>query len=209
MEFRRALQAGASEQRLANLMRARSAPDADTDAIDARIWDLFGERWAVMFTDLSGFSRNVAEFGIVHFLQVMYEAEALLLPIIEAHDGILLKIEGDSYLVIFRNPEKSVTASLAMQRALEAYNVGREPHAQVLLGIGLGFGDMLRIGDADVFGAEVNAASKLGEDTASAGDILVTGALVEAALAVPGITGADALDYVPPGASSAHRLRYD
>ena len=30
-----------------------------------------------MFTDLSGFSRNVAEFGIVHFLQVLYSAENL------------------------------------------------------------------------------------------------------------------------------------
>ena len=54
MEFRKALLRGASEQRLASLMEARSQEGADTDAIDRRIWDLFGERWAVMFTDLSG-----------------------------------------------------------------------------------------------------------------------------------------------------------
>jgi len=33
---------------------------------------------------------------------------------------------------------------------------------------------MLRIGDVDVFGAEVNSASKLGEDIAGSGEILVT-----------------------------------
>jgi len=38
------------------------------------------------------------------------------------------------------------------------------------------FGDVLRIGDSDVWGREVNAASKLGEDTAKSGEILVTGA---------------------------------
>ena len=209
MEFRRALEAGASAQRLAKLMQARAQAGGDTDAIDRRIWDLFGERWAIMFTDLSGFSRNVAEFGIVHFLQVIYEAEQLLMPLIEAHDGILLKVEGDSYLVIFRNPEKAVAAAVAMQRTLITYNKGRVAHEQVLLGVGLGFGDVLRIGDTDVFGAEVNAASKLGEDTAGAGDILITGALADIAGAVDGVNGAAALDYVPPGAAAAYRLEYD
>jgi hypothetical protein len=45
----------------------------------------------------------------------------------------------------------------------------------VLLCIGLGYGDVLRIGDSDVFGAEVNAASKLGEDHARPYEIMVTG----------------------------------
>lgn len=209
MEFRKALLRGASEQRLASLMEARSQEGADTDAIDRRIWDLFGERWAVMFTDLSGFSRNVEKFGILHFLQVIYQAEQLLLPIIESHDGILLKVEGDSYLVIFRNPHKAVGCAVAMQRSLREYNEDRAPETQVLLCVGLGYGDVLRIGDTDVFGAEVNAASKLGEDTAGAYEILVTGALLESALGVDGVRDASALDYQPPGAKSAHRLEYD
>ena len=208
MEFRKALTAGASAERLARLMQARVAPDANKPEIDARIWDLFGEHWAVMFTDLSGFSRNVADFGIVHFLQVLYEAERILLPVIEANDGILLKVEGDSYLVTFRNPHKAVTAAIEMQRCLRDYNAGRARAEQVLLCIGLGYGELLRIGDHDVFGAEVNAASKLGEDTADAWEILVTGNLVEKALEVAGVSGAERIDYVPPGADSAHRLSY-
>ena len=40
--------------------------DADLARIDQRIWDLFGEEWAVMFTDLAGFSRQVEAFGIIH-----------------------------------------------------------------------------------------------------------------------------------------------
>ena len=44
-----------------------------------------------MFTDLSGFSRQVAAFGIIHFLQVIFEKKRLLLPIVAAHDGILIR----------------------------------------------------------------------------------------------------------------------
>jgi hypothetical protein len=58
---------GVGEEKLWRLIELRAQPNADTAAIDRRIWDLFGERWAVMFTDLSGFSRRVAEFGITHF----------------------------------------------------------------------------------------------------------------------------------------------
>jgi len=66
---------------------------------------------------------------------------------------------------------------------------------------------MLRIGDSDVFGSEVNAASKLGEDTARSYEILVTGAVQERA------SGIEQLDFeeineVPAGAEKAYRVKY-
>lgn len=180
MAYRRLIGASASEDRLEKLIEDRLKPGADKETIDKRIWDLFGETWAIMFTDLSGFSRNVAKFGIIHFLQTIYESERLLIPLIEDHDGILLKSEGDSLLVIFRNAEKALQASVAMQRQLLKYNHDKTEEEQVLLCVGLGYGKVLRIGDVDVFGHEVNTASKLGEDTAKAYEILVTPALREA-----------------------------
>jgi class 3 adenylate cyclase len=204
MQFRRRVEAAASEERLEGLIRERLKPGSDKAAIDERIWELFGEDWAVMFTDLSGFSRQVAEFGIIHFLQTIYESERILLPIIEASDGILLKIEGDSLLVIFRTARKAVEAARAMQAALRSYNADRVPEERVLLCVGLGYGRVLRIGDSDVFGAEVNAASKLGEDIAKAGEILVTQG-VKAALEGSGMAF-ELIDEVPPGASAAYRL---
>lgn len=212
--------ASSSEDRLESLIRQRLEPGADKKRIDERIWDLFGEEWSVMFTDLSGFSRRVAEFGIIHFLQTIHESERLLLPIIEAHDGILLKIEGDSFLVIFRNPVKALHCSIAMQRCLADYDRGKPDEEKVLLCVGLGHGKVLRIGDADVYGAEVNAASKLGEDTAKAWEILVTGAMrdaIKAGTARDGVAaeaegpeglGFEELGEAPPGAASAFRVTY-
>ncbi len=169
-----------SEARLWNLIEERSQPGADVALIDQRIWDLFGEEWAIMFTDLSGFSRRVAEFGILHFLQVIHEHHKLLLPIVDDFDGLLIKSEGDSFLLLFRRPERALACAFHMQAACDRYNVNRKLEEQILLCVGIGYGRVLRIGDSDVWGREVNLASKLGEDTARSHEILVTQAAKDA-----------------------------
>lgn len=203
MSYTRHVGLSASEERLEKLIAERLAPGADKAQIDARIWDLFGEDWAVMFTDLAGFSSGVASFGIIHFLQVILESQRLLIPAIGAHDGILLKVEGDSLMVIFRNVGKAIDCAVAMRAACDEYSAGREAAEGIRLCVGLGYGRMLRIGDRDVFGAEVNAAAKLGEDTARAGEILVTAAVRNAC---SGSHCFESIDSVPPGASAAYRL---
>ena len=203
MTYARNVGLSASEDRLEKLIAERLCPGADKAEIDARIWDLFGEEWAVMFTDPAGFSSGVASFGIIHFLQVIYESQRLLIPCIDAHDGILLKVEGDSLLVIFRNVIKVLDCARDMQHACRDYSATRDAAEQVRLCVGLGFGRVLRIGDRDVYGNQVNAAAKLGEDIARAGEILVTSAVRDAA-------GPDyafePIDKVPPGAKTAFRL---
>ena len=207
MGNKRSINASASEDRLEKLIQARLEPNADRETIDRRIWDLFGETWAVMFTDLSGFSRGVAKFGIIHFLQTIYESERLLLPVIDEHDGILLKVEGDSFMVIFRNANKALQCAVNMQRILERYNRDKSDEDKVLLCVGLGYGRMLRIGDQDVYGAEVNAASKLGEDIAKAREILVTDDF-RTGCGNPAGIAYEECDVEVPGAAKSWRVRY-
>jgi adenylate cyclase len=197
----------ASMDRLEKLIEERLKPGADKNDIDQKIWNLFGEKWAILYTDLSGFSRRVAEFGIIHFLQTIYESHRLLVPLIEQHGGILLKTEGDSLMIIFRSAMEAVNCALSMQRCMNEYNQSRGELEKVLLCIGIGYGDLLRIGDTDVFGAEVNAASKLGEDTAGPWEILITGG-VRKNITLPAGTDVEPLDITPPGADSAFRLKY-
>ncbi len=207
MSYRRSIVASASEDRLEKLIQERLRPGIDKAAVDRRIWDLFGEEWCVMFTDLSGFSRRVAKFGIIHFLQTIHEAERLLIPVIERYDGILLKVEGDSFLVIYRSAPRALEAAVEMQRRVKEYNAERPAEEHVLLCVGLGYGKVLRIGDADVFGAEVNAASKLGEDTARSWEILVTDAVRRKAGRARGVTFSP-IRNVPPGAKRAFKVGY-
>lgn len=172
------MQADASD--LKALIQQRLVDGADKTSIDAEIWRKFGQEWCVMFTDLVGFSRLVAEFGVIHFLQTIYESHRLLFPLVEKHHGHLLKTEGDSFMVIFRSPQDALACAVAMQDVLVDYNQHKPREEKVLLCVGLGYGDMLRVGTEDVFGAEVNAASKLGEESAKQGDILLTQAVKDA-----------------------------
>src|SRR4029453_10406238 len=146
-----------SEIRLWKLIEQRTRSPEQAERIDQRIWDLFGEDWAVMFADLSGFSGQVAAFGIIHFLQVIFEKKQLLLPIVADHDGILIKVEADSFLIIFKRAASALGCGVAMQAACEELNQTRAPETRVLLCVGIGCGRILRIGDTDVFGQEVNA----------------------------------------------------
>ncbi|MFC1669227.1 adenylate/guanylate cyclase domain-containing protein [Spirochaetota bacterium] len=211
MAFRKSILSGASEDRFEKLIKERLKPGADKKKIDQRIWDLFGEVWCIMFTDLSGFSRGVAKFGIIHFLQTIYESERLLIPVIDEHDGILLKVEGDSFLVIFKRTAKALRAAIKMQQILKEYNKDKSEEEKVLLCVGMGYGNVLKIGDSDVYASEVNAASKLGEDTADAWEILVTETvknLLEEDVEFNDKISFELLDEAPPGANAAYRVIY-
>ncbi|MBD2577771.1 adenylate/guanylate cyclase domain-containing protein [Oscillatoria sp. FACHB-1406] len=194
--------------RLMKLLDQRLEPGADKNCIDRRIWDLFGEEWAIMFTDLSGFSRLAAEFGIIHFLQTIYESQRLFSRCIDDYDGVTIKMEGDSMLVLFRQPLKAVECAIDMQRAAKEYNRDKIEVEQILLCVGLGYGKILSIGEQDVFGAEVNAASKLGEDTAKAWEILVTESLAEYIRGRENVA-LQKIDFIPPGAKAAYQLIYE
>lgn len=200
------------QKRLESLMAARLEPDVDKEIIDRRIWDSFGEKWCVMFTDLCGFSRGTEKFGIIHFMQIIFESERLILPIIEDFDGFLIKSEGDSLLVLFKRPEKALLCCKRIHEVLQEYNKTKCEEEKILFCVGLGYGDILNIGFADVFGAEVNAASKLGEDIAKAWEILVTENVKKEVEKVDSCKNINftfsQIDFVPPGAKSAYRADF-
>jgi class 3 adenylate cyclase len=196
------------EARLWQLVEERGWPGADTARIDQRIWDLFGDEAAIMMTDLAGFSRRVATFGITHFLQVILESKKLLMPVIGEHDGVLIKTEADSLLVLFKRPQSAARCAIAMQHACQRYNRDRKEDERVELCVGIGHGRILRIGDIDVYGREVNAASKLGEDTARPNEILLTDAARTAVGDLPGVRYAD-LAVAVAGSDRNHRLLYE
>ena len=158
--------------------------------IDQRIWDLFGEQWCIMFTDLSGFSKNAERFGIIHFLQTIKEAEKIYTPVVKNYDGFVAKTDGDSLIVIFRSSEKAVKCAVEMQRVSASYNKGLNLEDQIILCCGLGWGKILRVPGytSDVFGEEVNFSAKLGEDVAEGGEILITEALANNLPEIEGVS---------------------
>ncbi|MBF0103072.1 MAG: adenylate/guanylate cyclase domain-containing protein [Desulfobacterales bacterium] len=196
-----------SWNRFEKLIEERLKPFADKKKIDVSIWEIFGEEWCVMFTDLTGFFYRVEKFDIIHFLQIIYESKRVIMPIIKSYNGILLKVEGDSFLVIFKSVQEALQCSIAIQRTLKEYNMDKPEEETILLGIGLGYGRVLRIGDTDVFGREVNIASKLGEDIAGPWEILVSDAVRKQTIDIPDIFFEEIINF-PVEKIKSFKLRY-
>ena len=94
-------------------------------AREASLWQHWGAERAVLFTDLSGFSRAVAEHGILHFLELVRRKRELLGAVLSQHEGRAVKSEADSMLVVFESARAALECALAMQRACQEANRAR------------------------------------------------------------------------------------
>jgi adenylate cyclase len=159
---------------LTELIEERLKPGSNVEEIDNKIWSMLGENWAVLCSDMSGFSRRTEEFGIIHFLSLIHEMHKLMKPVLLAHNGMLVKEEADNLFVIFREPKQAVQCALDMHSATIRYNENKTTDYQIAVCVGIGYGKILKLGDEDCFGSEVNLAFKLGEDIARPRETLLT-----------------------------------
>jgi class 3 adenylate cyclase len=197
----------ADQQALWDLIEVRASGESDPAEIDQRIWERFGVDGAIVFTDLAGFTRRINEAGLIHCLEVVYQSQRLLRPIIEQQGGVVIEVVADSMLLWFDDVDDSINCSVAMQRACTSYNKGKRPVDEILLCLGIGYGHTLKVDSARLAGPQVNLASKLGEDTAEGYEILVTDSVKEHA------TPNDDIEFVRtgvsfPGLLDVYRVNY-
>ena len=163
----------------AALRRREGRAPYQRKALDARTRAALGRPLAIVYTDTADFTVRVARHGILHFLMAFARAVRALRPIVARHRGRLVKVEADSLLLAFPDAERACRAALAMWPAIARLNRGQPASERVAFSFGIGFGEVLDLGD-DLLGLEVNLASKLGEDRARPGEILLTPGAVAA-----------------------------
>ena len=144
------------------------------DEIEEEIEGLFTQRKALMVLDMSGFSRTTKDRGIVAFLLMIHQMQILSVPCIEQNRGVVIKKEADNLFCLFDDVADAVAASREIATRLKTANVVLPKDMELYVSIGIGYGAILNIGNEDVWGNEVNLASKLGEDIAELGQILLT-----------------------------------
>ena len=143
-------------------------------SIEAQLWREFGALKTVFVMDLSGFSLLTQKYGIVHFLSMVRRMQLISQPIIEKAGGRVVKFEADNCFAMFDEPLPAVQTAIALNRAFDEINVYTAEQFDIRVAIGIDHGDVLLIGGPDYFGETVNTASKLGEDEARPGEILIT-----------------------------------
>jgi class 3 adenylate cyclase len=142
--------------------------------ITRTIEDIFGQEKVVMVLDMSGFSRTTQRLGIVSFLLMIHQMKLLAVPCIEAATGLVLKAEADNLFALFDTVDDAVRAGREIIQRLNAANMVLPEGRKLYVSIGIGYGNVLNIEDRDLWGDEVNLASKLGEDIGQIGEILLT-----------------------------------
>lgn len=128
---------------------------------------------AVIFTDMSDFTNRVHKYGIIQFLAAVHHGIKLAQPIIEKHGGKLLKLDGDSLLLTFGDVPSAVVSAREISLCFHEFNSAAPEQDRIEISFGIGYGKILMT-EVDAYGKEVNIASKLGEDIARPGEILLT-----------------------------------
>lgn len=142
--------------------------------LEDALWNDYGAEFAVFVLDMSGFSLLTRRYGIVHYLSRVRRMQLTTEPIVKSYGGRMLKYEADNCFAIFPEPLAAVNAAIAMQHAFRAANLLTSDDLDIHISCGIDYGKVLIVAHEDCFGDPVNRASKMGEDVAGAGEILVT-----------------------------------
>ena len=140
------------------------------------IENTFAEDKAVLILDMSGFCRTTHLYGIVSFLLMIHRMQSICRPHIEQNNGLVVKADADNLFCLFDSVKDAIRASREITEHLNTANRALPVEQHLYAAIGIGYGRILNIADQDLFGDEVNLASKLGEDIAGMGEVLLTAA---------------------------------
>jgi adenylate cyclase len=147
--------------------------------IEARIKKQFEKKVAIFVLDMSGFSRLVQRYGIIHYLAMTRRMRRVVAPCVERNGGLVIKFEADNCFAVFQKADDAVKAAQEIHHDLEVANFATADESDIYVSIGIGYGPTLLACD-DMYGNEMNLASKLGEDVAEKGEILLTAAAKKA-----------------------------
>lgn len=115
---------------------------------------------AVLICDMPGMTKLFEEEGLATALLTIRRFHMRARDLIEAYGGRVVKFVADDVFAAFPDAESAVKAGTEIARGSGA-------------SVGIGYGPVLLV-DGDLWGAEVNAASRLGEDVAQHGEVLLT-----------------------------------
>jgi len=165
---------GKRTRRLVSFLRRRAGADpARRPEMDCKSFpDLFRKR-AVVFTDTADFTIRAAKDGILHFLMIFDRFVGEAGKVVVKSGGDIVKVEADSLLLRYDDVAAACAGVEALESLLRRMNDDLPANERLRFSYGIGYGDVLDL-DEDMFGLEVNLASKIGEDLARPGEALLT-----------------------------------
>lgn len=171
-------------RRLGELASSRPSVLREVGLSALQVWEavavdggqkLEGDRRAIVFTDLVGFSDWALRAGDDVALDLLREVADAIEPPVAKHGGTVVKRLGDGMMAVFSDPNPAVAAVLEAGGRLDGVEVGGyRPRMRA----GIHVGSPRRLGD-DYLGVDVNVAARVA-DHASGGEVLISGQTLDA-----------------------------
>lgn len=129
---------------------------------------------AILFSDIEGSTELNHQLGDRGWVQLLSKHDRILTKAIEAHDGHVIKKQGDGFMVAFAEATQAVGAARDIQRRLSRVRSGRL--ADVKVRIGAHQGSAVHR-DGDLFGRNVAIAARVAAQAAG-GEVLLSDAVL-------------------------------
>ncbi len=133
--------------------------------------DLRGGMVTMLFSDIQGSTAINEQVGDARWLDILHEHNRLFRAEVEAHNGYVVRSQGDGFFVTFIDPWDAVRCAASVQRAFEAFR-RTHPEFPVQLRIGIHTGPVVA-DEGDVYGTNVNLAARVAAE-AGGGEVIVT-----------------------------------
>jgi adenylate cyclase len=131
-------------------------------------------RKAILVLDITGFTRAGIEAGEVNAFLRLLNVHKVCDPIMRRRGASLIRAFADDVVALFDDPGAALDAAFEIHARVPRFTGNREPWMESSCCIGIGFGEVFAIGPNLAMGREMNSASKLGEDIATANETLLT-----------------------------------
>ncbi len=158
---------------------------ASLAAIVASVDDDFGDFRAqtspdgmmtIIFTDIVGSTEMLERLGEERWLELIQTHNRLVSECVEAHEGTVVKSQGDGFMLAFSHSSVALRCAANLQRAMGRHDRDN-PDSPLPIRVGMHTGNVFSL-DQDFIGRAVVLAARI-TGQARAGEILVSSAVKE------------------------------
>ena len=128
----------------------------------------------VVFTDLEGSTAMLERLTEERWLEVMRTHNRLVRELVSAHDGVVVKSQGDGFMIVFASASAALACAVELQKVFDRYSAGNAEEP-LRVRIGLHTGNVFQERD-DFLGRTVVVAARI-TGRARGGEILVSATL--------------------------------
>ncbi len=119
----------------------------------------FGGTVTIFFSDIRGFTDYTEQSGDEAAYRILREHNAIVRKQIEAFGGVVVKTQGDSFMVAFTTARGAILCAVATQRAIGQAD-RNHTGPRIAIGVGINTGEPIQEG-GDYFGSMVNLAARI------------------------------------------------